>query len=111
MPKKDDLHYPTIKIVLVKRIRSGAATAFCLIALFLAGVNDPKPEWGKFWLVKPLLIVPIAGAMGGAWYHFIMLYFAQAGWKKALFMLVSLTGYVVLLWLGTVLGLNGTLWD
>lgn len=111
MTRKDDLQYPTIKAVLVKRILLGSAIAFCLIALFLAGVNGPKPEWGKFWMVKPLVTVPIAGAMGGAWYHFIRRYFDHAGWKKMLSILIGLTGYVVLLWLGTVLGLDGTMWN
>lgn len=50
---------------LYRSILIGAAIAFALIALFLLPIRDPNPEWGKFWMVKPFVIVPLAGATGG----------------------------------------------
>ena len=94
-----------------KRMLQGAAIAFALISIFLLGVDEPKPEWPKLWMAKPLIIVPIAGAMGGAFYYLMDHLRYQGGWKKALAYIISLIGYIVILWVGTVLGLNGTLWD
>jgi len=89
----------------------GAAIALVLIALFLSGVDHPNPNWPKLWMVKPLIIVPVAGALGGVFYYYMDHLRYQGGWKKTLAILFSVIGYVVILWLGTVLGLNGTLWN
>lgn len=93
------------------RMVQGAAIALTLIALFLLGVHNPKPEWGKLWMVRPLIIVPLAGAMGGVLYYLMDYLRYQGGWKKAAAVVLSLLGYLVVLWLGTVLGLDGTLWN
>jgi peptidoglycan biosynthesis protein MviN/MurJ (putative lipid II flippase) len=103
--------HPIQPALLAKRMVLGAGIALLLITIFLLGVDDPKPEWGKLWMIKPLIIVPLAGAMGGVVYH-VMDYLRQQGkLPKAVAYLLSLIGYVIGLWLGTVLGLNGTLWD
>ncbi|HEY1022965.1 MAG TPA: hypothetical protein VGE06_11665 [Flavisolibacter sp.] len=94
-----------------KRMLQGAGIALLLIAVFLYGAGEPNPEWPKLWFVKPLLIVPIAGAMGGVFYYFMDHLRYQGGWIRVLAVLLSLFGYVIALWLGTVLGLNGTMWN
>ncbi len=94
-----------------KRMLQGAGIALVLISLFLYGVNNPDPAWPKFWMLKPLLIVPIAGALGGVFYYYMDHLFYQGGWIKLLAHVMRLVGYVIALWLGTVLGLNGTLWN
>jgi len=43
----------------------GTAIALILTSMFLFSVDHPKPEWGKLWMLKPLIIVPLAGATGG----------------------------------------------
>ena len=96
---------------LTKRALLGAGIALLLIILFLLGVKAPKPEWGKLWMLKPLLLVLLAGASGGAFTYFLDQFRQQGGWKGMIAFMVSLIGYVVALWLGTVLGLNGTLWN
>ncbi|WP_303311843.1 potassium transporter KefB [Hymenobacter sp. BT730] len=100
---------------LSKRMLQGAAIALVCISLFIipAGwfTQVAKPEWGKLWMIKPFLVVPIAGALGGVFYYFMDHLRYQGGWKKALAYVISLLGYLVVLWLGTVLGLNGTWWD
>jgi len=95
-----------------KRALIGAAIAYLLITLFLLvpGVTT-DPSWPKFWVIKPLLIVPLAGAIGGIFYHFMDAFCNKEHWKKILGNVVSLIVYIIGLWLGTVLGLNGTLWD
>lgn len=112
MTQKDRLTTgPIDSASLTKRVLLGAGIGLLLITLFLLGVKEPKPEWGKLWMLKPLLIVPLAGASGGAFTYFLDQFRQQGGWKGVVAFIVSLIGYVVALWLGTVLGLNGTLWD
>ena len=94
-----------------KQMVQGAGIALILIALFLLGVKNPKPEWGNLWMIKPLLVVPFAGSMGGVFYYYMNHLCYRGGWRKAVAIILSLIGYIVILWLGTVLGLNGTLWN
>ena len=92
---------------LVKRMLIGAAIALVLIALFVLPVEG-KPEWGDFWKVRPLIVVPFAGAAGGACSYFLGHLFGQ---RKVWVIIVSVIIYIIGLWMGTVLGLDGTLWD
>lgn len=62
-------------------------------------------------MLKPLIIVPLAGAIGGALYYFMETLRYQGSWGKIVVTIVSVIGYIIILWLGTVLGLNGTLWN
>jgi heme A synthase len=94
-----------------KRMLQGAGIALVLIAIFLFPIQNPNPEWGKWWMVKPLMMVPLAGAMGGLFSYFMDHLRCQGGWKKAAAFILGFIGYVVAVWLGTVLGLNGTLWN
>ena len=96
---------------LAKPVLTGAGIALTLISLFLFSVDDPNPEWGKFWMLKPLIIVPIAGAIGGLFYYFMSFLSSTQGLNKTFAIVVSLIVYVIGLWLGTVLGLDGTLWN
>ena len=94
-----------------KRILLGAGLAFILITAFLLSIREPNPEWPQLWMVKPLLIVPLAGAMGGVFTLFLDPVRKQGGWKQVAVILLSGLGYLIALWLGTVLGLNGALWN
>ena len=96
---------------LTKRMFQGAVIALILISIFLYGAGEPDPSWPELWIIKPLVIVPIAGGMGGAFYYFMDHLRYKGGWKKALAFVLSIIGYIVAVWLGTVLGLDGTLWN
>lgn len=96
---------------LLKPMAIGALIAFALIALFLIPIKNPNPDWGKFWLVKPFIIVPLAGAIGGAVYYFIGKLSAQQGWSKIVATIISILIYLIGIWMGTVIGLDGTLWN
>jgi hypothetical protein len=92
-----------------KRMLIGAAIALVLILVFILPV-EPNPAWPRFWMIRPLIIVPLAGAMGGLFYH-LMDYLRRWGtWQKVVANILSLLVYIVGFWLGTVLGLAGTLW-
>lgn len=94
----------------MKPVLVGAATALLVISFFVFGVDTPDPEWGSFWRIRPLIITPLAGAMGGAFYAF-MDYQSSRGFNRTVAILLSLVVYFIGLWLGTVLGLAGTMWD
>ncbi|MBL0135449.1 MAG: potassium transporter KefB [Chitinophagaceae bacterium] len=96
---------------IIKRMLIGACIALLLISLFLYGVNNPKPEWSKLWILKPLLIVPIAGALGGFFYYMMEKFRNRGRWWNIIAIGASIIGYLIILWIGTILGLNGTLWD
>jgi hypothetical protein len=89
----------------------GAGLALLLISLFLSGVNEPDPAWGKLWIIKPLIVVPVAGAIGGAFYYYMNHVGPLVGIHKTISFMLSILGFVIILWLGTVVGLDGTLWN
>lgn len=112
MTQQNNLQTVQVKpIDAAKRMFIGAAIAFALILSLLLSVDDPKPEWGKLWMLKPLLITPLAGAGGGAFFYYMTQIVKNNVWAKLIAVLVGLVGYVIAIWLGSVLGLNGTLWD
>lgn len=95
---------------LAKRALIGAAIALVLITVFLLPIEG-KPEWGAFWKVRPMIVVPLAGAAGGICSFFIQNLFGAGGRRKLLVIILSVVVYIVGLWIGTILGLDGTLWD
>ena len=104
-------HQPIHAASVGKRMLQGAGLAFILILAFLVSAGAPDPGWPRLWMVKPLLIVPLAGALGGLFYYNMDHLRFQGGRRKALAALLSLVVYLLVVWLGTVLGLNGTMWD
>ncbi|WP_461111590.1 potassium transporter KefB [Spirosoma jeollabukense] len=102
---------PIYPASLGKRMAIGAGIGLVLISLFLLSVREPNPAWGKLWMIRPLLIVPLAGATGGLCTYFISHFQKQFGINKAVVTIVSALVCLIGLWLGFVLGLDGTLWD
>ncbi|MDQ7948574.1 MAG: hypothetical protein REI78_01090 [Pedobacter sp.] len=96
---------------LLKRILIGAVVGLALISVFLSGNIQARPEWGRYWMAKPFLMMAFAGAMGGLCFYFINRFFAQHQWSKTLAIVVSLLVCIAGLFFGFVLGLNGTLWN
>ncbi|MES2629111.1 MAG: potassium transporter KefB [Bacteroidota bacterium] len=94
-----------------KPVFIGAALAFVLIIVFLLPVLDePDSSWPVLWMIRPLVIVPLAGAAGGFFFFLMTPLRKQGGWRLVLANVISFFVYLVGLWLGTVLGLAGTLW-
>lgn len=111
MSMQKELQQPIDWASMGKRALLGGGIALILISIFLSGVDEPNPLWPKFWYIRPLIIVPLAGAAGGVCYYFIDRLRSQGGWQKIVTGIISLLIYIIGLWLGTVLGLDGTLWD
>lgn len=102
---------PVHKASVGKRAWQGGLVAFILIAAFLATAGAPNPAWPRFWWIRPLVMVPLAGAAGGVFFYFLDFIRCQGGWKKLLAIITGLVVYIIALWLGTVLGLDGTMWN
>ena len=88
-----------------------AVMGLTLMALFIFTIDSPDPAWGELWEIKPLVVITFATALGGAMFYLIHLYFAFNRWNKVLALVVSLIVYIIGFWMGSILGLNGTLWD
>ena len=89
----------------------GAGFALLAISFFVFGVDNVLVEWGKFWMIRPLIITPLAGATGGAVYHLLDRLRAKGNINGSVALILSLIIYVVGLWMGIVLGLAGTMWN
>jgi hypothetical protein len=55
-------------------------------------------------------VTPIAGAMGGAFYY-LMDHLTYKGLNRTVAVILSIIVFAVGIWMGTVLGLAGTMWD
>jgi hypothetical protein len=101
----------TFSRAMAVRTLTGAFIALACISLFVLGVDNPDPSWHHTWWVRPIVITPLAGAAGGAFFHF-MYELGKAGtWKKIVLSLVGIIGYIIATWMGLVLGLAGTMWN
>lgn len=112
MEKK--IENPTLdsrQVTMARRMAQGAAVGLILISFFVFGVDEPNPDWPKLWMVKPLIMVPLAGSLGGLSYYLINPLRQRPGWRRIVTNILGLLVFLVVLWLGTVLGLNGTMWD
>lgn len=94
----------------IKPILIGAGIALIAISFFVFGVDQPNPEWPEYWRVRPLIITPLAGAVGGAFYAFLN-YHNPMGINKTVAFLLSILIYIIGLWMGSILGLVGTMWN
>jgi hypothetical protein len=99
------------QVSLSKRMLIGAGIGLLLISYFLVTAGAPNPEWGKLWVIRPLIVVPFAGAMGGLCNYIIVQFHSQVGVNRIIAMIVSTIIFIVGLWLGIVLGLDGTMWN
>ncbi len=97
-------------VPLGKRMMEGAVVAATILFCFLFASGEPNPLWGKFWVFKPLTIVSLAGAASAAYYYFMDQLRKRGGWRKRFADISSLLVFLILLWMGTVLGLDGTMW-
>ncbi|MBN8685858.1 MAG: hypothetical protein J0M10_02525 [Chitinophagales bacterium] len=96
---------------LSKNMLTGATIGLALIGLFLFKADAPDPEWPRLWMLRPLLIVPFAGAMGGLFFTFMEPWRKKSGWIKAAAYIICLLVTLAGLFMGIVLGLDGTYWN
>ena len=83
------------QISLAKRMLVGAGIGLLLISLFLFSADESNPEWGKLWMIRPLIIVPLAGAMGGLCNYFIVHFHNQVGVNKTIAITLSVVVFII----------------
>lgn len=96
---------------LFKTVLLGAAIGLILITLFLLSAGEGDPSWSKLWRLRPLIITPLAGAGGGMFFYFMNFIKKGSGFGKAVAIIIGALGFLCALWLGSVLGLDGTYWN
>ncbi len=101
---------PLHPIPVYKPMLLGAGIGLALISLFLLGAGKSNPAWGDYWRLRPLIIVPLAGATAGVFYYLMDYLRYRGGWRMILANVLSLLVLLIGLWLGSVLGLVGTYW-
>ena len=96
---------------LILRMLIGACIGLLIIFLFLINVDNPKPEWGTYWRIKPLIITPLVSAIGFLSFFFKEYLNPESYLSKLFVFIISLIAFIISLWMGIVLGLDGTLWN
>jgi len=98
--------------LLLKRALIGAAIGLVLILSFVLRATKPVPaHWGQFWMIQPLIITPLAGAVAGVCNHFLDFLRNEGRTQTIIANILAVLIYIIGLWMGTVLGLNGTMWN
>ena len=95
---------------LVKAMVIGGGIAMVIILFLIVGAES-RPEWPEYWRIRPLIITPLAGALGGACFYVANQFFQSYGLNRSLSLIITSLGFIIALWLGTVLGLDGTMWN
>lgn len=103
---------PTVNVKTVFRnMLIGALVGLAVISFFIFPVDSPNPEWGANWRVKPLIITPLTTAFASLVFFTKDLLQPKTTALKAVIMVLSTLAFFIALWLGIVLGLDGTLWN
>lgn len=112
MTQNQDSHLQTTaRLAWQKPLLLGAAIGLVFMTLFLLGAADVNPWWGRYWMVRPLAVIALAGAGGGLCYAVLNYWSLQGKLNRTAAILISAVLYLVALWMGSVVGLDGTLWD
>jgi hypothetical protein len=96
---------------LATRMIIGGFIGVLVASYFFFSADSPDPAWGKFWMIRPYIVMTFAGAMGALCNHFILQYRWVIGMKKNAAMLLSAVVAIAGMFMGIVLGLDGTLWN
>jgi hypothetical protein len=99
------------KSLLIKFMIIGTIIGLLLTMLFIRTAEAGNPVWPKGWVIRPLIILPLASAIGSAFAYYLIQLTAQGGWRRVLAIVLSLVIYLVGLWMGFILGFDGTLWN
>jgi len=98
------------KVSIIKAMLLGAGIGLFIILLFITGA-ETQPHWPNLWKVRPLIITPLAAALGGGLAYITTSILKRKGIHVITAVFISLIGFLIALWMGIVVGLDGTLWD
>jgi hypothetical protein len=96
---------------MLKRMLLGALIGLLVISFFVFGVDNPNPSWAANWRIRPLIVTPVVGAFGILSFYLNDIIGVKGNWPRIFLIFISIILFLISLWLGTVLGLAGTMWD
>ena len=105
----DKLHIT--KKSLFTRMGIGALFGFGFISLFVFGADNVDPSWGKYWQIRPLIVTPLFGAIGSLAFYLRDIFPTKSVLSGTLILVASTIVFIMTIWVGLVLGLDGTMWD
>jgi hypothetical protein len=94
-----------------KRMLLGLVIGIVIISIFIFPVEEPHPEWGKYWRIRPLIVTPLVAAFGILSFYLKDLVRPRHKGIAMVLLLLSLLVFLISLWIGIILGLDGTLWN
>lgn len=104
--------HPQITLTsIVTKMLIGAVIGFIVISIFVFGVDNPNPAWGENWRVRPLIITPLVCALATQALFLKYLIRFETKIMNDLLYLFSFVLVFIGLWLGIILGLDGTMWN
>ena len=89
----------------------GGLIGLGIISMFVFGVDRVNPAWGNTWRIRPLVVTPLVAALGGSVFYLTPLLKPKDTFIKAVLYIFSGFAFLVALWAGIILGLDGTLWN
>ena len=96
---------------LFRHLLSGWAIGLLITTLMIFSADEFKPEWGEWWMLKPLIITPLAAAAGMLAFYLRNYFSPTSGLGKITVFAISMVLFLAVLWMGIVLGFDGTLWN
>lgn len=99
------------RLTLTTSVYIGAAIGVILISIFLLKATNADPAWGRYWRIRPVVLMTFAGGMGGLCNYLIFRFHKEFGVPTFIAAIIGALVFFVGLWMGFVLGLDGTYWD
>ncbi len=93
---------------LVKPMLLGAVVG--LVAFFFFSRGEGKPEWGSLWKIRPLVVLLLSGAFWGVCFNYLVRqkFFPLSNTAT---IILGILGLILGMWMGIVVGFDGTMWD
>lgn len=95
---------------MIKAMLIGGSIGLLIILFFITGAQT-QPHWPELWKIRPLIITPLAAVLGGGLAYVATTWLKRLGVNNIIAIILSFIGFIIALWMGIVLGLDGTLWD
>jgi hypothetical protein len=108
---KDRIKQNITPRALGRRMLIGALIGLIVICYFVFSVDRPNPAWPQYWRIRPLLVAPLAGAFGILSFYLKFIIPPKNSLMNVLVIFISVLAFMIALWMGTVLGLSGTMWN
>lgn len=93
------------------RMLIGGLIGLAIICFFVFGVDKPDPSWPTNWRLRPLITTPIVAAFGGIAFYLVPFVKPQNTAIRIMLYIFSGFAFLVALWMGIILGLDGTMWN